>query len=195
MGELNNILVEFDRCLSRYCAAMHQRLGRPLDSSVVANLLNKENINDDLLTEYYGWRNGIAYDLTKPTNAFQFCSFGVMPTLEFAYDTFVSYTEDGDWERAFFPIVASYGGEFLLFNHDRKDEEYGKIFLYSIPLLSISPPISYFDSLSAMLESFIQCYEKKAFEYDSDNFSFSVDIDKYFDIVSTLNPNSQYWHR
>ena len=192
--KLRLLMIEFEKCLDQYCNVMCNKLEPPFPVSTINQSLGKVNIDDDDLRTYYAWKNGIDYDAVLATNAFDYSSFGVMPTLEFASN--VSYennNSDHMWDSSLFPVIASFGGDFLLYNHNMEDKDYGKIFLYSTSLLCMPSEESYFDSLELMIETHIQCFKNKVFVYDSDQMFLDVDTDAYFEIAAKLNPESKYW--
>jgi len=113
-NKLRLLMVEFEKCLDQYCNIMYNKLEQPLQVSTINQSLGKVNIDDENLRTYYAWKNGINYDAVLPTNAFDYSSFGVMPTLEFASD--VSYennNSDHMWDSSLFPVIASFGGDFF----------------------------------------------------------------------------------
>ncbi len=81
----------------------------------------------------------------------------------------------------------------LLFNTNA-GKDYGKLHLYSVPLLSIENPLPYFDSLSTMFETTILQYKKKALVYDIEEKFLHSNNDIGIEIYQSLNPLSDFYN-
>lgn len=193
MDNIRNTLRLFEACLKKYCTPLFDRLQEPLKESEVNMLFDIIGVNDPYLKELYLWRNGIPYDVALPTHSFDFCTFGVIPPLDYLKN--VLDLESADfWKRSYIPIIASYGGDFLLYESDENTESYGMLFLYSPNLGYVYDQISYYDSLESMVRTIIECFELNAFSYDSQNMILDViNIDMQYSIAAKLNPKSEYW--
>ena len=80
----------------------------------------------------------------------------------------------------------------LLFN-TKLGKHYGKLYFYSVPYLYIDYPISYYDSLAAMIQTTIDAYKLKIYSYDDKEIWLYVDNQKFNELAKKNNGNSTYW--
>jgi hypothetical protein len=84
--------------------------------------------------------------------------------------------------------------ECLLFNKNF-GENYGKLHLYSVPLLSIETPYPYYDSISTMFETTIQQYKKGGLVYDKEKKYLFSNTEVNIEIYKKLNPLSDFYNQ
>jgi len=188
-----NILNEFDSTMKAYCFPMYERLIQPLEPGEIINIFNTLGLSDPVLLELYKWRNGIPNQEDLPTNAFRIFPFGVFPPLNDVLQFQELGVSEECWKKSLISIVASYSGDFLLYESSRKSENYGMLFLYSPNLGYVEDVISYYDSVETMLLTIIQCFYEDALNYINIESGLNIDWDMYFEISSKLNPKSDYW--
>ena len=100
--------------------------------------------------------------------------------------------EDPRWEGPYLPLLRDDTGQFLIFNNG-PGKDHGKIHLYSSSLGFIDDPISYYDSVPAMIETTLLSYEQEAFVYDDAKDWLKIDRNKYAKIAKAINQRSKYW--
>ena len=151
------------------------------------NLLQVENPEFKLLVEHIGG-NSINEIIENECQIFQ---FGSILSLE----EMVEHTNmiEPLWIKTFIPMVANGDGEYLLFNNDIGEKNFGKLHLYSPSLLFVNDPISYYDSIFCMILTTIQAYKKGFLKYDVDEDWLDHDMDGLFQIAKNINKDSDYW--
>jgi hypothetical protein len=193
MDYLQKLMVELERILKQYSPYLYERLRSPLDSSIIKDGFGKFGIYDEKIIELYQWKDGINNDGTVPTNAFEFCSFGVLLSLEYASTIYTSQILSNQWDKSIFPIIGNFSGDFLLYNSDPQSEQYGMISLYSPALFFMEDLPLYYDSIESMIKTTIECFITGAYKYDNKNLLLDVDLDLQYEISAKLNPKSSYW--
>jgi hypothetical protein len=143
--------------------------------------------------ELYEWRNGIKEDLlqNKTIGDLTFFGLGYFPNFGRSLITYNNY-KNHYWEKAFFPLFESGGGEYYLINCDKLSNDYKTIFFWSPSDEMFEDVISIFDSLNNLIESIIHCYDSGAYYLD-ENKSLRIDGNKEIEVCTKLNPQSEYW--
>jgi hypothetical protein len=126
-------------------------------------MLNEVKISSIEIEKLYHWRNGMIHDSTKYIGEFDFCSQGKMLPLQDAIRHYKTYVEDRIWRENLFPIITTYGGDYLLLDVDKDSKTYGVLFLYSPNLLLVEPLPAY-DNIGTFFETVVECY---VWEYTS----------------------------
>lgn len=139
--------------------------------------------------ELFEWKNGTLYE-DIPTGKINFGENGCLLPLEDLRRTYLFAMIDKIYPKTFFPILTS--DDFLI-NLDESSKDYKKIFIYC-PGLLILKPITCFNSLPRMFETFAEGFRQKVLWYGKDEY-FTYDYKKYFALVREMNPNSRYWKR
>lgn len=67
-NKLRSLMAEFEKCLDQYCNILYNKLEPPLPVTNINQSLGKVNVDDENLSTYYAWKNGISYDAVLPTN-------------------------------------------------------------------------------------------------------------------------------
>ncbi|MDP4256544.1 MAG: hypothetical protein Q8938_21285, partial [Bacteroidota bacterium] len=113
--------------------------------------------------------------------------FGVL----FSMEGVAEYAEF-DPGSPFIPLIGDVTGDMLLFNNSR-DGDRGKLHIYSVSLLSIDEPYTYFDSINTMAETTIRAYKEGALSIDRRDGRLAVDTDRHRKIAAKMNPGSAFW--
>lgn len=186
MRDIRFLLSELDRILLEKNPVNYHRLLPPLPEDQIDSLLKKIDITDDNFKALYEWKNG-SDEGPESAQIFPF-QCGLTPLQE-VVKTYERKYLDID-ERMV--IFLDTGDEFFLFNKEA-GEDYGRIHLYSVPMLSIEPPFAYFDSLTAMLECTLEQYEKGALYYDAEHNFLDSDMSVSVPIYHKWNPVSNFY--
>ncbi|RAJ75631.1 hypothetical protein CLV59_109245 [Chitinophaga dinghuensis] len=190
-----NFIYKFDTIIKHHSNFLYERLQEPKSEKEILKILDDLGIKDSLartqLVELYSWKDGVAYDTTEYTNLYNFTGRGVLLPLSFVQDLY-NLNGNGSWEVGTIPIFGNYKGDYLFYDTNSKSINYNMILLYSKSSLSISPMMTFYDSIESMFHTNIECFKSGAFQY-IDGKGLIVDVEKMFDISRQLNPKSQYW--
>jgi len=185
---------KLNKCLHDYCHQLYIKLQPPLTLLEIERNFKDLGIDDENLLDIFLWKNGIPYDINLPTHSYDFTGFGVIPPLRYIAEIIKIEITDQSWRNSLFPLVVSYGGDFLLYETNKRDGNYGKLFLYSPNLGYVDYQISYFDSIGTMIETIVNSFEKKILVYDNETMSLDItDYSLRSEISKKLNPKSEYW--
>lgn len=160
----------------------------PLPEKQRKSLIDSLDFFDQALYDLYSWRDGCSSgNLSKPIFDFD--------TTLFALQDVVKYKSEcpfGPFSSKKLLLIFASEEDGLLFNH-QEGFEYGKIHLYSVPMLSIENPKPYYDSLLTMLQTTIAFYENDIFTYNVKTNFIEKDMDKGIDIYNRYNPLCRYY--
>jgi hypothetical protein len=185
-----NILKEFDTVLKQYNLTSYSKLQPPLSNEDRGAIFNSLEIIDNDIQSLYKWKNGVVDDTSAPILSFE-CS---MLSLE----SLIGYNKEG-----YLINEINTPGLLMLFDNQEDGflfntnagEDYGRIHLYCVSLLSIQNPRPYFDSLSSMLLTTIEQYQRKGLLFDETNNILSRDIDISVEVYNKYNPISNHYGR
>jgi hypothetical protein len=166
--------------------------GIKLDSKT---LLNKYDLKFfDEIYELYKWKNGIDIEKSESEQLGELYLFnlGIFDSFDIALNTYNYYTENQYWEKGFFPLFSSGGGDFFLIDTVEPSSTYKKLYYYSPGDPDFNKMITIFDSLENLFTSILKCFSKGVYKYDSNN-NLYINYRKETDIYSNCNPESDYW--
>ncbi len=189
MLQLAQALIELEKCLLKYNKVNLDRLQPPLEHSILEDILAKNNCDDHNIRLLYQWRTGVPFD----DHTTQVFGFGCAPLnihLVFEYQKKFPISLPDH----LLPIFAFGNDEVLLYNKS-KGPDHGRIHLFSVSLLSIDPPLSYYDSLQSMLLTTIELYQKGGIVFDPNNDRLDLDSELIAKITIENNPNSSFYKR
>lgn len=156
-------------------------------------------VNRDNLFRELGFFNQDLYDLYSWKNG---CSFGNLSNPIFTFSTTLLKLEEvvkfknryPDDELNFENLLLIFANEEegLLFNTE-EGQNYGRLHLYSVPMLSINEPVCYYDSLLSMLQTTIAMYKDNAFWYDYNSSFLNTNVDQSIEIYKMYNPKCKYY--
>lgn len=184
MATIKSLLQEFGDTLRRYNPFEYEKLQPPLTDKEIDKSLIEIGISDENIKALFQWKNG-----EKEDSYCQMLSFGGLQSLEAIKQV---RSTDRPYDSRLVEIISDNGEESLLFNTN-PGPHYGKFYMYSVHRLYIDYPISYFDSLEAMLKTVIESYKKKAYLYDTQKNRLKILNDKFVSIAKKNNKNSAFW--
>lgn len=189
MSNFETLLAEFDKTLKQFSPNMYSRLQPPLPNSDIQRLLKSVGIEDEDVYSLYQWKNGVSNE-SERSMIFDFeCT---MLNLEKVEQLKKNYKLDSN-EMEGLVILFDNEEDCLLFNTNR-GEDYGKLHLYSVPLLSIESPLPYFDSLSSMLKTTTEQYKQGGLVYDEGSNFLLSHSEINIKIYETFNPKSDFYN-
>jgi len=192
MGSTQDVLQKLESVLSNINAPILDILQPGIDRNLIDNLISELDLSFKMeVYELYAWRNGTMDTKRKIIGAMTLFTNGIFYSLEQSIDVYkYNALENAHWNRNYFPLFSSGGGDYLLMDLGKGKFE-GAIFLYSPALLYSSTPLTIYDSLEMLLLSVLECYQQKA--YDFIDGILETDIDMEFSICKKNNPHSKYW--
>lgn len=138
------------------------------------------------LLALYTWKNGQSYH-SVPSGKLWFGAPGVFYPLEVALQEYALSQEEHFYAPHFFPLF----DDTLLLNLDLQSPHYGRLYRYCPSLLILTPERMY-DSLEAMLGTFMACFAQGIYGYDADGY-FDYNQDAEWALSKALNPHATYW--
>jgi hypothetical protein len=179
-------------------AAHLTRLGRPAASLLQPGLSRNEvsqleaalpfRVTEELRV-LYQWRNGT--DVTKGFMLGELWFFPgfYLPSLENAVRMFSERRKGVQWRKSWFPFLADDGGNFYVAPCQRKPVDQALViaFEHGEPEQEVE-----FLNITAMMETFVDCYAQGAF-FVADDGSFEMDDDAYERIARYHNPGVAVW--
>ena len=190
MDSINSLFAEFDDILKKYNTDNYRKLNSPLPGQKIDPYLKEFKISDSNFKLFYSWKNGNDLDDISRESC-QIFNFGSLVSLD-SVSKFIKRS-DLYWDHFFIPIIATGDGDYLLYNNNEKEDDYGRLHLFSPSLLFIEEPISYYDSIFAMLKTTTEAYKQSALSYNSMENWLDINIDKYYEIAKRINIDSKYW--
>lgn len=184
MTETKLLLAELDTVLRKYNMVEYLKLQPPLPDEEIDKYFEELGINDEELKALYQWKNGEQAD--------SYCELMIKGGLQSLQEIKNYLSFDNLYDTDLLEIISDNGEEALLFNK-RQGPHYGKLYFYSISSLYIEHPISYFDSINAMLRTTIEAYKEEAYQYDDKARWLNIDRSKFATIAKKFNTNSRYW--
>ena len=135
----------------------------------------------------YAWRNGTkdSEGITLGELAF-FPGFYLM-SMEESIQTYMELRETDDWDKSWFPIFASGGGDFYAMN--LAPEAQGQILGFYV--FEEDPQIEYL-SLKSMLTTLKACYEQGIIFRNEQGY-LDMDYRKHAEIAHEINPDVKMW--
>jgi hypothetical protein len=149
----------------------------------------------DSIKNIYKWQNGTEDIENKTIGESSFFPGYIFLSLEDAKSIYLDSMQFEGWDRKYFPVFSSGGGDFLLVNCDRSDLDFEKLFFYCPSDTHMMNGIaSIYDNIDSFFKTIYQCLENGGVEVNKDD-GF-VDIKDYnimLKISYQNNPLSEYW--
>lgn len=171
------------------------KLIKPENSKNIIELLEnyKLGIVQDFI-DLYSWKNGIDSALIFDEAGYEneLTSYGSF----FELSSLLSYYElelitGVLYNKKYFAFFYSIAGDRILIDLEKKSKTFGKIFIYAPSITLSSEPIKIFDSLELMIDTIIQCYEKKAYTIIDGELNINFDLES--EISKKMNRESEFW--
>jgi hypothetical protein len=189
MKKFEIILNNFTNVLQKYNPINYDYLQSPLPDKMIAEYLNTIGVKDEDVFSLYKWKNGVPDDFYN-SMIFEFeCT---MLSLQEVKKCIEVYKVPSPTQEGLIPLFSCGNDEYLLFNNNA-GADYGKIYLFSVSILSIDPVYAYYDSLQSMFETTVQLYEVGGLHYDDKTNFLGSNIDISVNIYKQLNPISNFY--
>lgn len=190
MSKLEFLQFQLENTITLRFPAIMSYIDEPLEHGIIGSTLSNSGIHNKDVESVFQWKNGANPERIEIFGKYQICSFGYIIPLQQALKIYFDLCLEHLGRKNLFPIVSSYGGEYLLIDMKGPTKS-GKIHLHA-PSLMISESEVVYDSLIQLYSTWLKCYETGVYKLDVDGF-FRVDYDKEAEIASQLNKSSIYW--
>ena len=188
METITQLLNEIEKSLQQLDHPCVDHLNSGLSSQKTQELFEEIPLqpNQDLHA-LYAWRNGSkdCEGITLGELAF-FPGFYLM-SLEESIQTYLELRVRDGWDKSWFPIFASGGGDFYAMN--LAPEAQGQIL--GVYVYEEEPQVEY-RSLKSMLATLKACYEQGIIFRNEQGY-LDMDYRKHAEIAHELNPDLQIW--
>ena len=188
METITQLLNEIEKSLQQLDHPCVDHLNPGLSSLKIQELFEEIPLqpNQDLHA-LYAWRNGSkdSDGITLGELAF-FPGFYLM-SLEESIQTYLELRETDDWEKSWFPIFASGGGDFYAMI--LAPEAQGKILGFYV--FEEESQVEY-RSLKSMLTTFKVCYEQGIIFRNEQGY-LDMDYRKHAEVAHEINPDVKIW--
>jgi hypothetical protein len=183
------LLKEFDAVLRKYNPSNYAKLQDPLPDVQIDEFMKANGITEKAFRMLYQWKNGVNF--LKPMRCF-IADWGAFLSIESIARSIKRQAEDSSWNSSFIPLMWNNSGDCLLFNNE-KGKDHGRIHLFSVAMLYIDAPISMFDSIETMVQTYVEAYKQGGFVYSDEYGGLDIEEDEYYKIGGELNKQSKYW--
>lgn len=188
METITQLLNEIEKSLQQLDHSCLDHLNPGLSSQKIQELFEEIPLqpNQDLHA-LYAWRNGSkdSDGITLGELAF-FPGFYLM-SLEESIQTYLELKETDDWEKSWFPIFASGGGDFYAMI--LAPEAQGKILGFYV--FEEGAQVEYL-SLKSMLATLKTCYEQGIIFRNEQGY-LDMDYRKHAEVAHEINPDVKIW--
>mgnify|MGYP003083548557 FL=1 len=188
MGNISQLLNEIEKSLQQLDYPCVDHLNPGLSSQKTQELFEEIPLQPTQdLRALYTWRNGSkdCEGITLGELAF-FPGFYLM-SLEESIQTYLELRERNGWDKSWFPIFASGGGDFYAMN--LASEAQGQILGFYV--FEEEPQVEYW-SLKSMLTTFKVCYEQGIIFRNEQGY-LDMDYRKHAEIAHDINPDVKMW--
>jgi len=148
--------------------------------------------------DLYAWKNGLKHEIidAKSIGAIRLFGLGIFPSFDDAIESYYYYAiKNKYWDCNLFPLFESGGGDFYLIDCSQDSPTYKMILFFSLvdPIVSNGVKTK-FDSLLALIQSMLECYQKKIYWYNNSGGGFlEMNYELQLEVFIKNNPRSDYW--
>ena len=188
MGNITQLLDEIEKCLQQLHHSCLDHLNPGLSFQKIQELFEEIPLQPTQdLRALYTWRNGSedSEGITLGELAF-FPGFYLM-SLEESIQTYLELIETDTWDKSWFPIFASGGGDFYAMN--LAPEAQGQILGFYV--FEEEAQVEY-RSLKSMLATLKACYEQGII-FRNEQGCLDMYYRKHAEIAHDINPEVKLW--
>jgi SMI1 / KNR4 family (SUKH-1) len=189
---LTPILKELENFLVGHGYPIIKKFNDGIAEEEIIDTLTRLDLNiSSKLIDLYRWKNGVAglYEETTEEELSLF-GMGIMFPFQLAVTTYIKEAIDEKYiKKNFFPLFTTGDSDYILMDLDKKKPS-ENLFLISPPL-SISKPMTIYDSLEKLFETVLLTYKNNGYYFNGD--SLEIDYELETEIATELNPNSKFW--
>ena len=188
MEMITQLLNEIEKCLQKLHHSCVDHLNPGISSQQIQELFEKIPLQPTQdLRALYTWRNGSedSEGITLGELAF-FPGFYLM-SLEESIQTYLELRARDAWDKSWFPIFASGGGDFYAMN--LAPEAQGQILGFYV--FEEEGQVEYW-SLKSMLATLKACYEQGIIFRNEQGY-LDMDYRKHAEVAHEINPDVKIW--
>ena len=188
METITQLLNEIEKSLQQLDHSCVVHLNPGISSQQIQELFEEIPLQSTQdLRALYTWRNGSkdCEGITLGELAF-FPGF-YLTSLEESIQTYLELSARDAWDKSWFPIFASGGGDFYAMN--LAPEAQGQI--HGVYVYEEEPQVEY-RSLKSMLTTFKVCYEQGVIFRNEQGY-LEMDYRKHAEIAHEMNPDVKMW--
>ena len=188
MKTITQLLNEIEKSLQKLHHSCVDHLNPGISSQQIQELFEEIPLQPTQdLRALYTWRNGSedSEGITLGEQAF-FPGFYLM-SLEESIQTYLELIETDTWDKSWFPIFASGGGDFYAMN--LAPESQGQILGFYV--FEEEAQVEY-RSLKSMLTTFKVCYEQGVIFRNEQGY-LDMDYREHAEIAHDINPDLKMW--
>lgn len=198
MGKMKILLDQFSEQLSLSGSHIIKELQPGIDRTIVEKSIRDFSLNlPDEVFELYAWRNGLnpEYLESSEVGEMELFKLGIFPPFEISLEEYNDYAwKNNYYEKSFFPLFGSGGGDYFLINCEDESNERGRIYYFTLSSYEFDKWISMYDSLETLIQTITYCYKEGAYSYNlEEGPSLQIDIPLEREICRVNNPLSDYW--
>ncbi|MBB2974948.1 hypothetical protein FHX49_000489 [Microbacterium endophyticum] len=138
------------------------------------------------LEQLYRWRNGTSATVASLDDIQIFPGYSFL-SIEEAVANYRVFLADRRWVEGWFPVFANGGGDFYFV--DLKAAQSRAVRHFCIDELEYPPE---FLSLSAMIQTLAECFERGVFFVDPNGY-LEMDDQAFIELAAEMNPDVAYW--
>ncbi len=193
MKELKSLLSKLYQVLLKKESILPKLLQEPISRKEIDKLIeNLDIVISEDVYELFGWKNGIRTSDDYFIGQLWIFPLGGFFPIEDSIERYNYYAgKDGYWSKSMFLLFESGGGEMYLLECDENSPNYGIIFKHSIGAIDYDVIITAYDSLSALIRTVIECYEKDIYFLSTTGVESNFDLE--LEVAKRNNPNSELW--
>jgi hypothetical protein len=192
MSELEKLLIELEMLLSSNNSAICKSLQNGLPIEYITSLLSTLDISDSKISTLYHWKNGIQYNSQWVAGELDLFSFGVILSLEDMLQHREILIKSIRLKALLLPIFVSGAGDYILYQANANDKNFGRLLIYAPNLLLSATPELIYDSLESCFQTICECYRSGAYKI-TEGGTLEIDYDMEEEISKRLNPIAEYW--
>ena len=188
MEIITQLLNEIEKCLQQLDHPCVDHLNSGISSQQIQELFEEIPLKPTQdLHDLYSWRNG-----SKDCEGITLGDLALFPgfylmSLEESIQTYLELRAREAWDKSWFPIFASGGGDFYAMI--LAPEAQGQILGFYV--YEEEPQVEY-QSLESMLQTFKECYKQGIIVQNEQGY-LDMDYRKHAEIAHEINPDVKIW--
>ena len=188
MGNISQLLNEIEKCLQQLDHSCLDHLNPGISSQQIQELFEEIPLqpNQDLHA-LYAWRNGSKNSEGVTLGELAFFPGFYLMSLEESIQTYMELRARDVWNKFWFPIFASGGGDFYAMI--LAPEAQGQILGFYV--FEEEAQVEY-RSLKSMLTTFKVCYDQGII-FRNDGGYLDMDYRKHAEVAHEINPDVKIW--
>lgn len=182
----------FEKTLQDLAPTIYDKLSPGIQREYLVEMLGRLRIKDENLVTLFNWKNGIGNGWQYKITEFDICSFGKMPDFNNAMSLYLADKASGIPGKHLFPIMTSFGGDYLYYDMNTKSRTFANLLAYS-PAILVNKPVTAFESLSDFFNCISDCFLDGIYSLDDTGRYLNIDFEKETAFMKEKNPKAKFW--